>query len=119
VKQSPLIFQVNWFRKDTKGKFIWPGFGENMRVLSWIVGRCQGQAHAVETPLGWMPAFDDLHWQGLEFGADKFASVTDIDRPAWERELKLHDELLGKFKDRLPHTLTLERELLEARLALK
>jgi phosphoenolpyruvate carboxykinase (GTP) len=117
VKQPPHIFQVNWFRKDAKGKFVWPGFGENMRVLSWVVGRCQRQAHAVETPLGWMPAFDDLHWQGLEFGADKFASITDIDRAAWERELKLHDELLGKFKDRLPHTLALERQQLEERLA--
>jgi phosphoenolpyruvate carboxykinase (GTP) len=117
VKQPPRIFQVNWFRKDVKGKFVWPGFGENMRVLSWIVGRCQGQAHAIETPLGWMPEFDDLHWQGLEFGVDKYASVTNIDRTAWGRELKLHDELFAKLKDRLPQPLALERQLLEARLA--
>ncbi|MFH1044237.1 MAG: phosphoenolpyruvate carboxykinase (GTP) [Pseudomonadota bacterium] len=116
VKRPPHIFQVNWFRKDANGKFVWPGFGENMRVLSWIVGRCQGQAHAIETPLGWMPEFDDLHWQGLEFGADKYASVTNIDRVAWERELKLHDELFAKLKDRLPQPLALERKLLEARL---
>jgi len=117
VKRPPHIFQVNWFRKDAMGKFVWPGFGENMRVLGWIVGRCQGQAHAIETPLGWMPEFDDLHWQGLEFGADKYASVTNIDRAAWERELKLHDELFAKLKDRLPQPLALERQLLEARLA--
>jgi phosphoenolpyruvate carboxykinase (GTP) len=86
-------------------------------VLSWIVGRCQGQAHAIETPLGWMPEFDDLHWQGMEFGADKYASVTNIDRAAWERELKLHDELFAKLKDKLPQPLVLERQLLEARLA--
>ena len=117
VKRPPHIFQVNWFRKDAMGKFVWPGFGENMRVLSWIVGRCQGQAHAIETPLGWMPEFGDLHWQGLEFGADKYASVTNIDRAAWERELELHDELFAKLKDRLPQPLALERQLLEARLA--
>jgi len=117
VKRPPRIFQVNWFRKDAKGKFIWAGFGENMRVLAWIVGRCQGQAHAIETPLGWMPEFDDLYWQGLDFGVDKYASVTNIDRAAWERELKLHDELFDKLGDRLPHTLALERQLLESRLA--
>ena len=117
VKRPPHIFQVNWFRKDATGKFVWPGFGENMRVLSWIVGRCQGQAHAIETPLGWMPEFDDLHWQGLEFGADRYASVTNIDRAAWKRELELHDELFARLNDRLPQPLALERQLLEARLA--
>jgi phosphoenolpyruvate carboxykinase (GTP) len=117
VNHPPHIFQVNWFRKDGKGKFVWPGFGENMRVLSWIVGRCQGQAHAIETPLGWMPEFDDLHWQGLEFDADKYASITNIDRAAWARELMLHDELFAKLKDRLPQPLALERQSLEARLA--
>jgi phosphoenolpyruvate carboxykinase (GTP) len=117
VNRPPHIFQVNWFRKDAEGRFVWPGFGENMRVLSWIVGRCQGQAHAVETPLGWMPEFEDLRWQGLEFGADKFASVTNIDRAAWRRELQLHDELFAKLKDKLPQSLVLERQLLEERLA--
>jgi phosphoenolpyruvate carboxykinase (GTP) len=117
VTTPPRIFQVNWFRKDANGKFVWPGFGENMRVLSWIAGRCLGQAHATETPLGWMPDFDDLHWNGLDFGKDKFASLTSIDRDAWSRELKLHDELFAKLKDRLPKALVLERELLETRLA--
>ncbi len=117
VKQPPHIFQINWFRKDANGKFVWPGFGENMRVLSWIVDRCQGRGHAVETPLGWMPEFEDLHWKGLEFSADKYASVTNIDRAAWGRELKLHDELFAKLKDKLPQALALERELLEQRLA--
>jgi len=117
VTQPPRIFQVNWFRKDANGKFIWPGFGENMRVLSWIAGRCLGQAHALETPLGWMPEFDDLHWNGLDFGKDKYASLTSIDRDAWSRELKSHDELFAKLKDRLPQALVLERQLLESRLA--
>ena len=117
VTRPPHVFQVNWFRKDAKGAFVWPGFGENMRVLSWIVGRCQGQAHAIETPLGWMPEFEDLHWQGLDFGAEKYASVTNIDSAAWERELQLHDELFAKLKDKLPQPLVLERQLLEERLA--
>ena len=117
VTRPPHVFQVNWFRKDAKGAFVWPGFGENMRVLSWIVGRCQGQARAIETPLGWMPEFEDLHWQGLDFGAEKYASVTNIDSAAWERELQLHDELFAKLKDKLPQPLVLERQLLEERLA--
>jgi len=117
VKRPPHIFQVNWFRKDAKGTFVWPGFGENMRVLSWIVERCEGHAHAIETPLGWMPKFEDLHWEGLEFGADRYASITDIDLAAWQRELKLHDELFARLKGRLPQPLVLERQLLEARLA--
>ena len=117
VNQPPRIFQVNWFRKDASGKFIWPGFGENMRVLSWISGRCLGHAHARETPLGWMPEFDDLHWDGLDFGKDKFASLTSIDREAWSRELKSHDDLFAKLKGRLPQPLVLERQLMEARLA--
>jgi len=116
VTRPPHIFQVNWFRKDANGKFVWPGFGENMRVLSWIVGRCQGRAHAVETPLGWMPEFEDLHWDGLDFGPERYASATSIDRTAWERELRLHDELFAKLKDKLPQPLLLERQLLEARL---
>ncbi len=116
VTQPPRIFQVNWFRKDANGKFIWPGFGDNMRVLSWIVGRCLGQAHAIETPLGWMPEFDDLHWDGLDFDKEKYASLISIDRAAWSRELMLQDELFGKLKDRLPQPLALERQLLETRL---
>jgi phosphoenolpyruvate carboxykinase (GTP) len=117
VTQPPRIFQVNWFRKDENGKFIWPGFGENMRVLSWIASRCLGQAHAIETPLGWMPEFDDLDWSGLEFGKDKFSRLTNIDRYDWSRELKSHDELFAKLGDRLPQPLVFERQLLETRLA--
>ena len=117
VKRPPHVFQVNWFRKDANGKFVWPGFGENMRVLSWIVGRCQGQAHAVETPLGWMPEFEDLHWRGLQFDPEKYAAVTNIDQAAWSRELQLHDELFAKLGDKVPSSLALERKLLEERLA--
>jgi len=116
VRHPPHIFQVNWFRKDRNGKFVWPGFGQNMRVLRWVVERCQGQAHARETAIGWVPEFDDLSWQGLDFGADKYASVTDIDASDWLKELALHDELFAKIKDRLPKQLALSRELLGMRL---
>ena len=116
VKHPPHIFQVNWFRKDAKGKFVWPGFGENMRVLRWVVERCQGQAHARETVIGWVPDFDDMSWQGLDFGAEKYAAVTDIDSGDWVKELALHDELFAKIKDRLPKQLALSRELLGMRL---
>jgi phosphoenolpyruvate carboxykinase (GTP) len=116
VKHPPHIFQVNWFRKDSNGKFVWPGFGENMRVLRWVVERCQGQAHARETAIGWVPDFDDLSWQGLDFGKDKYATVTDIDAADWATELGLHDELFAKIKDRLPRQLAISRELLGMRL---
>jgi phosphoenolpyruvate carboxykinase (GTP) len=116
VQHPPHIFQVNWFRKDGNGKFVWPGFGENMRVLRWVVERCQGQAHARETAIGWVPDFDDLSWQGLNFGKDKYATVTDINAADWQKELSLHDELFAKIKDRLPRQLAISRELLGMRL---
>ena len=80
VGNPPKIFTVNWFRKDAQGRFVWPGFGENMRVLQWIVGRCKGTANAVETPLGYAPAYGDLEWTGLDFGEDRFAAVSSVDR---------------------------------------
>ncbi len=116
VKHAPHIFQVNWFRKDANGKFVWPGFGENMRVLRWVVERCQGQAHARETAIGWVPEFDDMSWQGLDFGSDKYAAVSDINAADWAKELSLHDELFAKIKDRLPKQLALSRQLLGMRL---
>jgi phosphoenolpyruvate carboxykinase (GTP) len=117
VPQRPRIFCVNWFRTDENGKFIWPGFGENTRVLKWIVERCAGKAHAKETAIGWVPEFSDMSWSGLEnFGPEKFAKVTSIDKAQWERELKLHDELLEKLGARLPKELRLRRESLELAL---
>jgi len=113
VPQRPQIFQVNWFRTDAKGRFVWPGFGENMRVLKWIVERVGGQAKAVETPLGWIPDYDDLEWSGLDaFTREEFKTATTIKHDEWEAELALHDELLGKLKDRLPRQLALRREML-------
>ncbi len=114
VTHRPHIFCVNWFRTDENGKFIWPGFGENMRVLKWIVERCEGRAHAVETPIGWVPSFDDLAWSGLEaFSADRFGKVASIDAKQWKVELAMHDEILSSLGGRLPRELKLRREALE------
>ncbi|MCG6875044.1 MAG: phosphoenolpyruvate carboxykinase (GTP) [Betaproteobacteria bacterium] len=113
VPQRPQIFQVNWFRTDAQGRFVWPGFGENMRVLKWIVERVGGRAKAIETPLGWVPDYDDLEWSGLDtFTRDQFKTATTIKHDEWEAELALHDELLGKLQDRLPRQLALRREML-------
>lgn len=114
VPKRPKIFCVNWFRTDANHKFIWPGFRENMRVLKWIVERCQGKAHAVETPIGWVPEFSDLEWKGLEsFDGEKFRRVSSIDRVEWKHELKLHDELLEMLGERLPRELASRRKSLE------
>jgi phosphoenolpyruvate carboxykinase (GTP) len=118
VAQPPKIFAVNWFRKDADGRFVWPGFGENMRVLQWIVGRCEGSADAVETPLGEMPAHGDLEWAGLDFGPERFESVSRIDRVEWARELAAHDELFAKLGPRLPAELAAERDSLARRLGI-
>jgi phosphoenolpyruvate carboxykinase (GTP) len=117
VAHRPHIFCVNWFRTDENGKFIWPGFGENMRVLKWIVERCSGRAHATETPIGWVPAFEDVTWGGLEaFGRERFGQVAGVDAAQWKRELKMHDEILGALSSRLPRELALRREALELAL---
>jgi phosphoenolpyruvate carboxykinase (GTP) len=117
VAQPPKIFAVNWFRKDADGRFVWPGFGENMRVLQWIVGRCTGTASAVESPLGLMPSYDDLVWDGLAFDADRFAEATSIRQDEWLRELSAHDALFEKVGERRPGALARERERLGRHLA--
>jgi phosphoenolpyruvate carboxykinase (GTP) len=117
VRHPPRIFGVNWFRKDAGGRFLWPGFGQNMRVLKWIVERCAGTAHGETTPLGITPAFDDLEWAGLPFGPDRFAAATGIDRDAWRRELAAHDELFARVGAKRPEALALERGRLGGRLA--
>ena len=99
---APKIYCVNWFRKDENGKFMWPGFGENMRVLKWIVERVEGKAPAQKTALGYIPQYSNLDWNGLAFGADKFANITAVDQAQWQQELTLHDELLNKLQYHLP-----------------
>jgi phosphoenolpyruvate carboxykinase (GTP) len=117
VSKPPKIFQVNWFRKNAEGKFVWPGFGDNMRVLEWIVERCQGTAHAQKTALGYVPEFDDLNWQGLEFGREKFSNVVSIDQADWKQELAMHDELFKKLEGFVPAELAQKRRALQERLA--
>jgi phosphoenolpyruvate carboxykinase (GTP) len=116
VKDPPKIFTVNWFRKDEQGRFLWPGFGENMRVLHWIVERCAGRAHAIETPLGLMPAYEDLVWSGLDFGPQRYERVQAIQAGEWSGELSEHAALFGRVGERLPGALAAEQKSLTARM---
>jgi phosphoenolpyruvate carboxykinase (GTP) len=116
LSNPPPIFRVNWFRRDADGKFMWPGFGENMRVLKWIVDRVHGRGYAVESPLGFMPRYEDLEWKGLAFPAAKFYELMAVDRDAGTTEARSHEEHFDKFFDRLPKEFVYERELLKSRL---
>ncbi len=113
---TPRIFHVNWFRKGPDGKFLWPGFGENMRVLRWIVDRVHGHSQAQETPIGWTPHYEDLYWKGLDFSEEQFQQVQEIDRSAWRGEVIGHEELFIDLHDHLPPEMVYERELLICRL---
>ncbi len=116
LSETPRVFHVNWFRKDESGKFIWPGFGENMRVLKWIVDRARGHALGRETPIGWMPRYEDLDWGGLDFSREKFEAMQAFDRAAWRREIIDQEELFIDLHDRLPKEMIYERELFICRL---
>ena len=93
---------MNWFRKGPDGKFVWPGFGENMRVLRWMLGRIDGQAQGVDQVFGVSPSYQDIDWTGLEFTPDKFEQIMSVDEGAWRAELALHGELFGQLAQRLP-----------------
>jgi phosphoenolpyruvate carboxykinase (GTP) len=112
VPNPPRIFGVNWFRKDEKGNFLWPGFSENMRVLKWIFNRIKGRSSSVESPIGWMPRYEDIDWEGLAFTQQEFDKIMDIDRESWKRELLEHAELFERMYDRLPKEFIFMRELL-------
>jgi phosphoenolpyruvate carboxykinase (GTP) len=113
---TPRIFHVNWFRKDAEGNFMWPGFSENMRVLKWIVDRTKGRALARETPIGWMPRYEDMEWKGMELPKEKFEELQKFDREAWRKEVIEHEELFIGLHDHLPKEMVYERELLICRL---
>lgn len=113
----PRIFTTNWFRKGDDGKFVWPGFGENMRVLKWMIERIEGRASGQEHALGVTPSYADLHWQGLDFSAEQFAKVTSFDAAQWRDELALHQELFDKLAQRLPAELVQTKDALAQRLA--
>jgi phosphoenolpyruvate carboxykinase (GTP) len=119
LKHAPKVFGVNWFRKTAEGKFIWPGYGDNMRVLEWIVGRVQGTAKGVETEIGITPTYSDLNWSGASMTEDQYAAASNVDRDEWLAELKLQDELFEKLKDRLPKKFYDIRSAIHARFETK
>lgn len=117
VPEPPRIFAVNWFRRGEDGAFAWPGFGENMRVLEWIVNRSRGRAVGIESPLGWMPRYEDLDWRGLEeFTEAEFNEAMSVDRADWDTELLSHEELFIKLFDRLPKEMQAIRQLIASAL---
>jgi phosphoenolpyruvate carboxykinase (GTP) len=117
---TPRIFQVNWFRKDADGRFLWPGYGENMRVLKWIVDRIHGRAKGRETPIGWVPYFEDMHWDGMDRSEAELRATFDqllqVDTDAWKREVMDQEELFIALHDHLPAEMIFQRELLICRL---
>ena len=117
LKHPPRIFNVNWFRKDHTGNFLWPGYGENMRVLKWIVDRCHGRAEAIESPLGWLPTSDSFDLQGMNgFPVTNFGHAQSINRDEWRQEATLQEELFGRLGSALPLELIFQRNLLLSRL---
>jgi len=116
LPNPPRIFGVNWFRKDENGKFMWPGFGDNMRVLRWVVDRVHGRGMGIESPIGWVPKYEDLDWSGIDFPKEKFSKLMSIDRELWKQEIASHEELFMKLYDRLPKEFTWIRELITSSL---
>ncbi len=113
----PGIFCVNWFRKDEAGKFVWPGFGENMRVLKWMIDRLEGRGQGTEHAFGVSPRYEDIHWDGLNFSTEQYQTVTHIDNAAWTQELALHSELFTQLAHHLPRELEETKAKIEKRLA--
>jgi phosphoenolpyruvate carboxykinase (GTP) len=116
LSATPRIFHVNWFRKDSNGRYMWPGFSDNMRVLKWIVDRVRGRAQGKESPIGWTPHFEDINWEGLDFSPAEFEELERVDRVAWRQEVMGHEELFLALHDHLPPEMIYERELLICRL---
>jgi phosphoenolpyruvate carboxykinase (GTP) len=112
LSNPPRIFGVNWFRKDANGKFLWPGYGENMRVLKWIVDRVRGRGIGIESPLGWMPRHEDINWEGLDFPRATFDLLMAVDSQAWKDEVLSQEELFSKLYDKLPKEFIFMKELI-------
>jgi phosphoenolpyruvate carboxykinase (GTP) len=116
LADPPRIFRVNWFRRDDNHRFMWPGFGENMRVLKWIIDRVRGRGYGVESPMGYMPRHQDITWDGLEFDPEHFYELMSVDQEEAAKEARSHEELFDKFFDRLPKEFVYERELFKSRI---
>jgi phosphoenolpyruvate carboxykinase (GTP) len=116
ITRPPKIFHVNWFRKDSAGQYLWPGFGDNMRVLKWIIDRCRGRLGADETPLGWMPAASDIDLEGMAYDRKRLEDALSIDVEEWKKEVLAQNDLFDRLKDDLPVELHYQRELLISRL---
>jgi phosphoenolpyruvate carboxykinase (GTP) len=116
LAQPPRIFLVNWFRKDERGKFLWPGYGENMRVLDWVLGRCDGRAAATETPVGWTPRVADLDLSELPAKPEAVEAALRVDAAEWVNELALQEDWLDHLGPTVPRALRLQHDLLEEAL---
>ena len=114
---KPRIFHVNWFRKDSNGKFMWPGFGENLRVLAWIVGRCRGNAGGVDSALGTVPEYKDLHWEGLDYPEARFNELMAQDKSNLAEQIRSNDEFFAEVGSKFPAALKAEEETILKRMA--
>ncbi|MBT7540337.1 MAG: phosphoenolpyruvate carboxykinase (GTP), partial [Gammaproteobacteria bacterium] len=112
----PNIYYVNWFRKDDNGKFMWPGFGENSRVLKWVFERCNGTADAIETPIGNLPTLDAMDFSGLDLSEDAIAELLRVEVDGWLAEIPLISDYFDEYADRVPPAFRQELESLKARL---
>jgi phosphoenolpyruvate carboxykinase (GTP) len=117
LNETPRIFHVNWFRKDSEGHFMWPGYGENMRVLKWIFERVGGGGAARETPIGWMPRYEDIDWADLDFPEERFNQLQAFNRNDWRDEVVAREQLFIDLHATLPKELVFERELLICRIS--
>ena len=114
--KAPKIFNVNWFRTDDEGHFIWPGFGDNLRVLEWIMARCYNEADGVDTAIGFVPKAEDINLEGLDFSIDTLRDILTVDKALWTEEAKGIREFYKKFGDKLPAELSAQLETLEGNL---
>jgi len=116
LSEAPRIFHVNWFRKNEKGQFMWPGFSDNMRVLKWIVERVRGRVRSKESPIGWLPKYEDMDWSGLDFSREQWDALMHYDRERFKEMVLEYERFFIRLYERMPKELLYERELLLCRL---